>query len=79
MNELHAVDASAVIQRATIPEALRQSDDKACGAQLICRNQGSYATDVELWFNQIETQFELHHITDDDERYSLTCAALRRQ
>ena len=31
-----------------------------------------YATDVELWFNQ----FELHHITDDDERYSLTCAAL---
>ena len=26
-----------------------------------------YATDVEL---------ELHHITDDDERYSLTCAAL---
>ena len=35
-----------------------------------------YATDVELWFNQIETQFDLHHITDDDERYSLTCAAL---
>ena len=35
-----------------------------------------YATDVELWFNQIETQFELHHITDDDERCSLTCAAL---
>ena len=35
-----------------------------------------YATDVELWFNQIETQFEIHHITDDDERYSLTCAAL---
>ena len=35
-----------------------------------------YATDVELWFNQIETRFDLHHITDDDERYSLTCAAL---
>ena len=35
-----------------------------------------YATDVELWFNQIETHIELHHITDDDERYSLTCAAL---
>ena len=35
-----------------------------------------YATDVELWFNQIETQFDLHHITDDDERYSLTCAEL---
>ena len=30
-----------------------------------------YASDVELWFNQIETQFN-----DDDERYSLTCAAL---
>ena len=35
-----------------------------------------YATDVELWFNQIETQFALHQIHDDDERYSLTCAAL---
>ena len=27
-----------------------------------------YSTDVELWFNQIETQFDLHQITDDDER-----------
>ena len=35
-----------------------------------------YATDVKLWFNQIETQFDLHQINDDDERYSLTCAAL---
>ena len=35
-----------------------------------------YATDVELWFNQIETQFDLYQIYDDDERYSLTCAAL---
>ena len=35
-----------------------------------------YASDVELWFNQIETQFALHRINDDDERYSLTCAAL---
>ena len=34
-----------------------------------------YATDVELWFNRIETQFDLHQIHDDDERYSLTCAA----
>ena len=34
-----------------------------------------YASDVELWFNQIEMQFALHQI-DDDERYSLTCAAL---
>ena len=31
---------------------------------------------MELWFNQIETQFALHQIEDDDERYSLTCAAL---
>ena len=31
---------------------------------------------MELWFNQIETQFALHQIDDDDERYSLTCAAL---
>ena len=35
-----------------------------------------YATDVELWFNQIETQFDLYQINDDDERYTLTCAAL---
>ena len=27
-----------------------------------------YARDVELWFNQIETQFALHQINDDDER-----------
>ena len=33
-----------------------------------------YATDVELRFNQIETQLDLHQIHDDDERYSLTCA-----
>ena len=30
-----------------------------------------YSTDVRLWFNQIETQFDLHQITDDDERYRL--------
>ena len=35
-----------------------------------------YSTDVELWFNQIETQFDIHLITDDDKRYRLTCAAL---
>ena len=35
-----------------------------------------YSTDVELWFNRIKTQFDLHQITDDDERYRLTCAAL---
>ena len=31
---------------------------------------------MELWFNQIETKFDLHQITDEDERYRLTCAAL---
>ena len=35
-----------------------------------------YSTDVKLWFDQIKRQFELHQITDDDERYRLTCAAL---
>ena len=35
-----------------------------------------YPNDVELWFNQLETQFDLHDITDDDERYRLTYAAL---
>ena len=35
-----------------------------------------YLNDVELWFNQLETQFDLHDNTDGDERYRLTCAAL---
>ena len=35
-----------------------------------------YASDVDLWFNQIESQFALDQIDDDAERYSLTCAAL---
>ena len=35
-----------------------------------------YTTDVELWFIQIKTHIDLHQITDDDERYRLTCAAL---
>ena len=38
-----------------------------------------YSTDVELWFNQIETQFDLHQLSDDDERYRLTCAAFSRK
>ena len=36
-----------------------------------------YPSDVELWFNQIETQSRLSHdITDDDEIYRLICATL---
>ena len=35
-----------------------------------------YHNDVELCFNQLETQLDLHDITDDDERYRLACAAL---
>ena len=31
---------------------------------------------MDLWLNQIETQFDLHQITDNDERYRLTCASL---
>ena len=38
LQELHAVDDSTVIQRANLHEALRQSDDKPYGDQLICRN-----------------------------------------
>ena len=38
-----------------------------------------YVNDVELWFNQLESQFDLHDITDDDERYRLACAALSRE
>ena len=35
-----------------------------------------YPTDVKLWFNQIETQFDLHDTTDDDIRFRLTHASL---
>ena len=35
-----------------------------------------YSTDVELWFNQIETQLDFHQITEDGEVYRLPCAAL---
>ena len=35
-----------------------------------------YPNDVELWFNQLETRFDLHDITDNDKQYRLTCAAL---
>ena len=35
-----------------------------------------YSTDVEIWLNQIETQFDLHGITDVDESSRLTCAVL---
>ena len=35
-----------------------------------------YPTDVKLWFNQIETQFDLHNTTDDDIRFRLTHASL---
>ena len=38
LQELHAVDDSAVIQRENLQLALRQSDDKPYGDQLICRN-----------------------------------------
>ena len=59
-------------------EALRRSDFNLHDVQLICWNSRLhfYLTDVELWLNQIETQFDLHQITDDDKRYRLTCAAL---
>ena len=35
-----------------------------------------FPNDVELWFNQIETQFARQDITEDDERSRLACAAL---
>ena len=38
LQELHAVDDCAVILRANLQGALRQSDDKPYGDQLICRN-----------------------------------------
>ena len=38
-----------------------------------------YSTDVELWFNQIETQFDLQQITDDDETLQIDmCCTLWR-
>ena len=38
LRELHTVDDSAVIQRANLQGALRQSAEKPNGDQLICQN-----------------------------------------
>ena len=38
LRELHTVDDSAVIQRANLQGALRQSAEKPYGDQLICQN-----------------------------------------
>ena len=64
----------SVSSRSTSPLG-RQSQRRATNLPKF-RIATFYASDVELWFNQIETQFALHQINDDDERYSLTCAAL---
>ena len=53
----------------------RQSQRRATNLTKL-RIASFYASDVELWFNPIETQFALQQINEDDERYSLTCAAL---
>ena len=53
------------------PSPLRRQPQRRSTSLLKFKIATFYATDVELWFNQIETQ-----IHDDDERYSLTCAAL---
>ena len=78
LNELHAVDDSTVIQSESsrTPSPVRRQSLRRSTNLPKFKIATFYATDVELWFNQIETQFDLHHITDDDERYSLTCAAL---
>ena len=42
--------------------------------------RGSYPQEPRVQrVNLLETQFDLHDITDDDERYRLTCAALSRE
>ena len=76
---LHATDVGEIFQGVNPQEVLRQFDVSHNGDQPICQSLNSppfYLTDGELWFNQIETQFDLHQITNDDERYRLTCAAL---
>ena len=55
---------------------LHHAEDSLRDVQRTYLSSTFYAMDAELWFNQIETQFDLHQINDDDERYSLTCAAL---
>ena len=70
---MHATDVGEIFQEVN-PQPQRQSTN-------LPKFQIAtfYSTDVELWFNQIETQFDLHQITDDDERYRYTCAALSGQ
>ena len=58
------------------PSPVRRQPQRSSANLLKFKIATFYSTDVELWFNQNETQFDLHQITDDDERYRLTCAAL---
>ena len=58
------------------PSLVRRQPQRRSANLPKCKIATFYSTDVELLFNQIETQFDLHEITDDDERYRLTCAAL---
>ena len=73
--ELPELDERVLIPGAIPQRALHHSEGSLRDLPKF-RINTFYATDVELWFNQIETQFALHQINDDDERYSLTCAAL---
>ena len=57
------------------PSPIRRRSSRRSKNLPKCKIAPFYANDVELWFNQLETQFDLHDITDDDERYRLTCAA----
>ena len=51
------------------PSPLRRQPQGRSTSLLKFKIATFYATDVELWFNQIDTQFALHQINDDDERY----------
>ena len=57
-------------------EALRRQPTRRSANLSKVKIATFYSTDVGLWFIQMETQFDLYQITDDDERYRLTCAAL---
>ena len=74
--ELPELDERVLILGAIHQRALRRQPQRRSTNLPKFKIATFYATDVELWFNQIETQFALHQINDDDERYSLTCAAL---
>ncbi|CAB0043563.1 unnamed protein product [Trichogramma brassicae] len=69
---------AGLIDRPIQPGAGRVDDvpPQGVGAVSNCRLPAFWRTGPELWFFQIESQFQVHNVTSDSTRYHLVVAAL---